>query len=200
MLDKVKVLNIIVIFSLATLQLNFFLMFFMMNQRLKQMKKSRGILSSVLEHRSKKRGQVRSCWVKRERTDAWWTKFVKNEVTPSEWKDNFRMSRKNFVKLCNLLRPYLQKKTTRLRALVSVEAQFGLYLYYVSDEGRFRKTANAFGIARSTVSNIIRKVSHAIVKFLAPSLLMIPESEDEVRDLADNFFEVSWLSSVHRRS
>ena len=44
------------------------------------------------------------------------------------------MSRKNFM----ALRPYLQRKITRLREPISVETQVAAFLYYISDEGRKR--------------------------------------------------------------
>ena len=45
-----------------------------------------------------------------------------------------------------------------MRHPISVEKQVAVTLYYLSDEGRLRKTGNAFGIGRSTVSTIIRHV------------------------------------------
>ena len=56
-----------------------------------------------------------------------------------------------------MLRPYLQKKRTRLSTPISVEAQAGSFLYYIINEGRYRKTANAFGISRAPISGIIKK-------------------------------------------
>ena len=41
-------------------------------------------------------------------------------------------------------------------------------LYYLSDEGRMSKTANAFGLSRSTVSVVIRRVTRAITIHLGP--------------------------------
>ena len=52
------------------------------------------------------------------------------------------MGKENFLKLCNELRPYIQKKSTNMRSSISTVA-----LYYLSDDGRLRKSANAFGIA-----------------------------------------------------
>ena len=43
------------------------------------------------------------------------------------------------------------------------ETQVALTLYYVSDEGRLKKTAsNAFGLSRACVSLIIRRITRAI--------------------------------------
>ena len=38
----------------------------------------------------------------------------------------------------------------------SAELQVSVTMYYLSDEGRFRKTANAIEVAKNTVSIIIR--------------------------------------------
>ena len=48
-----------------------------------------------------------------------------------------------------------------MRSPVEVERQVALALYYLSDEGRLRKTANAFGLSRPCISVIVRRVTHA---------------------------------------
>ena len=78
----------------------------------------------------------RPCWVKKGRTSEWWNKFANNQVPESDWKENFRMPSSSFKELCNKLKPYLQKKTTRITAPVSVQTQLASFLYYISDEGR----------------------------------------------------------------
>ena len=65
-------------------------------------------------------------------------------MVPEEWKENFRMCKENFMKLCDELRPHVQRLATNMRSPVEVERQVALTLYYLSDEGRLRKTANAF--------------------------------------------------------
>ena len=60
-------------------------------------------------------------------------------------------------------------------------------LYYLSDEGRLRKTANAFGVARATVSETVRKVCRAITTHLGPKLLKLPRTEEEVLRLVSQF-------------
>ena len=90
---------------------------------------------------------------------------MNGNVTPEEWKENFRMSERSFYILCEELRPYIQKETTRFRKPVSVEKQVASTLYYLSDEGRLRKVANAFDIGKSTASRIIPRVTQAISKF-----------------------------------
>ena len=65
-------------------------------------------------------------------------------MVEEEWRENFRMSRASFYELCSLLRPYIERQTTHMRNPVSVETQVAVVLYYLSDEGRLRKVANAF--------------------------------------------------------
>ena len=49
-----------------------------------------------------------------------------------------------------------------MRSPVEVERQITLTLYYLSDEGRLRKTANAFGLSRPCILVIVRRVTRAI--------------------------------------
>ena len=72
-----------------------------------------------------------------------------------EWKENFRMSKLTFFKLCDAVRPFLVKQCTNMRMSVSEEKQVAVTLYYLLDEGRYRKVANAFGLAKCTVSVIV---------------------------------------------
>ncbi|XP_046862570.1 protein ALP1-like [Xenia sp. Carnegie-2017] len=72
------------------------------------------------------------------------------------------MSRVSIDRLAEELRPYIQGEKTIMRSPVDVLTQVAITLYYLSDEGRMRKTANAFGISRQTVSKIVRKCLGAI--------------------------------------
>ena len=74
------------------------------------------------------------------------------------------MQRKSFYEICQKLNPYLVKKITRTRIPILVESQFGAFLYYIINEGRYLKTVKSFGISRPSMTNIIKNVLHAIVK------------------------------------
>ena len=62
-------------------------------------------------------------------------------------------------------------------------------MYYISDEARYRKAANAFGISRSSVSLMIRKVSKTIVEFMGKDYMKLPETVAEVENLTQKFLE-----------
>ena len=77
--------------------------------------------------------KARSCQVKQGGTSTWWIQFEKSKVNKSLWKENFRMSRESFYKLCQSLNLYLVKKTTQIP--VSVGSQLDAFLYCINDEG-----------------------------------------------------------------
>ena len=62
-------------------------------------------------------------------------------------------------------------------------------MYYLSDEERFRKTVNAFGIAKNTVSMIIRRVTKAISNHLADKYVKLPRAEEEVNESCSLFLK-----------
>ena len=71
-------------------------------------------------------------------------------MVEEEWKENFRMSKSTFTKLCDDLCSLIQRKQhASMRTPVSVEKQVAVTraLYYLSDEGRTRKVSNAFGLS-----------------------------------------------------
>ena len=96
------------------------------------------------------------------------------------------MSRENFYRLCDELRPFVTRKTINMRAPVSVEMQVAVTLYYLLDSGRIRKTANAFGIATCTVSRIVQCVTEAISTKLFHKYIHFPKTE--VQKLAARFY------------
>ena len=132
--------------------------------------------------------QERTYWVRPGRTDIWWEKFRQDVVVRQEWKDNFRMHRDTFYKVCNELRPFIEQETTVMRKPIDVEKQVAVILYYLSDEGRLRKTANAFGISRASVSIITRRVTQAISMHMGPKYIALPRTEVEVKDKVEKFY------------
>ena len=52
---------------------------------------------------------------------------------------------------------------------VPVEVQVASFLHFICVERCCNKTANAFGISRTSASAIIRRVSYAITNFLGPA-------------------------------
>lgn len=114
---------------------------------------------------------------------------MRDLVLPEEWKENFRMRKENFKKFCAEVGPFIERDIENcVRAPIEVERQVGVTLYYLSDEGRMRKTANAFGLSRSSVSVIVHRVTHAIPLRLGPKYIKFPSTEEAVQDSVKKFF------------
>ena len=129
---------------------------------------------------SSKRRRPRRFWVRPGRVETWWDTFINNVVMPEEWVENFRMSKDSFMSLCYELKPYIEKNVTRLRVPIPFTKRVAITIYYLVDEGRYRKTANAFGVSRAAVSVIVREVCHAISLHLGPKYIKMPATEEDV--------------------
>ena len=127
-------------------------------------------------------------WIRPGRSTIWWDNFLNNAVLLEEWRENFRMSKESFLILCDELRPYIEKKCTKMREPISVEKQIALTLYYLSDEGRMRKVANSFGISKPTVSKVVRRVTRAISNELKSKYIKLPTTINQVEEMASNFY------------
>lgn len=135
----------------------------------------------------------RRFWVRPGRTASWWENFEMEVVPPEEWHDNFRMSRASLLSLSELLRPHIEGQSTVMRSPVSVVKKVACTLYYLADEGRLRKTVNAFGLSRQVVSKIVRQVCRAITVRLGPQLIQLPTTESAVHSLVEKFEQIHGL-------
>ena len=109
-------------------------------------------------------------------------------MVADEWKENFRMSKRSLFALCEELHQYISKSTARFLKSASAGMQVAVIIYCLSDEGKFSKTVNAFGIAKNTVSMIIRRVTKAISNHLAGRCIKLPRTEEEVNESSSLFF------------
>lgn len=141
----------------------------------------------LLKRAGRQLARPRRFWVRPGRASAWWDNFVGGIMIKEEWRENFRMSRGSLYKLADELRPYIEGKRTIMRTPVDVIKQVAVTLYYLSDEGRLRKTVNAFGISRQVVSKIVRKVCKAITVHLGKKYIKLPFTEEEVTNLVKKF-------------
>ena len=110
-------------------------------------------------------------------------------MVPEEWKENFRMTKTSFMNFYEQLRPHIQRKSSNMRSPVEVERQVAATIYYLSNEGRLRTTANAFGLSKSCVSINLRRVCRAITIHLGPKYIRLPRTDVEVRNLVKQFFD-----------
>ena len=85
------------------------------------------------------------------------------------------MKRETFVKLCHDLSPGLEGQATLKDANVIIGRKTSCCpLYFLADERRVRKLANAFGIGKSTVLKVVRRVTTAISRLLGSPYIKHP--------------------------
>ena len=187
--DKIKFTHLMTYVG-AVLEVNVVLLLRSVSSYNRRMRNMINLVSET-SHRSTKKSRRkqnrRRFWERPGRVSTWWENFVNDVVVPEEWRENFRMTKETFTSLCDELRAALQKEDTTMRREITVEMQVALTLYLLADEGCYRKIATAFGISRSSVSIIVRKVTTAISTLLGPKYIKLPFEEGEVNNLTLNF-------------
>ncbi|KAJ7317228.1 hypothetical protein JRQ81_003390 [Phrynocephalus forsythii] len=103
----------------------------------------------------------RAFWVQPGRSE-WWEKVVLPHWDDPRWQENFRMSRRTFMELCDRLRPVLERQTTNMRAPITVEKQVAITIWKLATPESYRSVAECFGVGRSTVSRIVMEVCQAL--------------------------------------
>ncbi|KAM4555658.1 putative nuclease HARBI1 [Odontesthes bonariensis] len=142
------------------------------------------------QRRVTRRATRRRFWVRPGRTSSWWDNFVNGVVLEEEWKENFRMSRPSLVALSEELRPHIEGQTTNMREAIAPLKKVAVTLYYLSDMGTQRKTANSFGLSKQTVSVVVRQTCEAIARHLGPKYMKLPFTEPEAEELVSGFHRV----------
>ncbi|XP_039968544.1 uncharacterized protein LOC120780317 [Bactrocera tryoni] len=95
------------------------------------------------------------------------------------FKNNFRMKRNSFIKLCNMLKG-LEKKNTNYRIAIA--------LYALGSSAEYRTIGNMFGIGKSTVCSILIDFCHEVWRCLWPLYLKkFPMNEIQLREYLNGF-------------
>lgn len=139
-------------------------------------------------------------WWKRPRAGDFWLLLVNKRWEDSaerdrEYRNAFRMSHAAFERLCECLRPVLQRDVASLnvrREMLDVRHIVGCVLYRLASGDHLYSVSNMFGLARGTISVLTREVCQAINNVLRPSLIHLP-SDNNVQAVVDGFFEKSGL-------
>ena len=126
---------------------------------------------------------VRKIWAK-PRAATFWEETCQG-WSGQDWKENFRMSRVAFEYLTIELSPIISKRDTNFRKAISARQRLAVTLYRLADTASYRTIANLFAIGKSTVCEIVVQVCNAIVQFLLPRYIRLPQSAQEIRERID---------------
>ena len=117
-----------------------------------------------------------------------WRTFYDETDNDDEWRQLLRMSKSSFMKLCELLRPYVGKKRTNMRMPISVEKRIGITLHYLSNDDKYSSTAKFFGVGKTSVCKVFRKVCAAITDHLANTFIKEPQTSSDIELLCEDFY------------
>lgn len=121
----------------------------------------------------------RACWM-RVRSRDWWNRIVLQEFCDQEWRENFRMSRRSFVKLCDMMKEVMSPAPDDMtvRPAIPLEMRVAIALYKLGSCGEYRLVANQFGVHKSTVLKFVRMFCRGMVTQVAQDLIKIPSLEE----------------------
>ena len=83
-----------------------------------------------------------------------------------DWVENFRMKRETFDYLCDKLCPSIIRQDTRFRTAISLEQRVAITVWCLATPCKYRTVAHLFGVARSTVCEIVQDTCRAIVRIV----------------------------------
>uniref|UniRef100_A0A1A8J0F3 DDE Tnp4 domain-containing protein n=1 Tax=Nothobranchius kuhntae TaxID=321403 RepID=A0A1A8J0F3_NOTKU len=129
--------------------------------------------------------KTRSHWMK-VRSKDWWERIVLLEFTDQEWKQNFRMSRASFMKLCSLMESYMAPEDVTVRAAVPVIMRIAVVLYKLGSCAEYRVVANQFGISKSSITKSVYMFCKGMVQGPIKQLIRAP-TEEEAKEIARRF-------------
>ena len=118
----------------------------------------------------------RVTWSK-DRSSDWW-KWIVPQFTIDEWKGNFRLSSETFHYLCNELTPQLLRQDTQMRKALRVEQRVSVTLWRPATNAEYRTVAHWFGVARSTVCEIVDGVCAVIIRKLLRQYIAVPSGDN----------------------
>ena len=107
--------------------------------------------------------------LEKARSEAWWVD-VACHWSDREWKNNFRLSRATFVKLCSKLRPFISRRNSRFRRAVAVRKRVAVCLWRLAGNVEYRTISHLFGIGQSTAATITNNVCKAAQKIHSNSV------------------------------
>ena len=90
-------------------------------------------------------------WLFRGRSESWWSEVVLKTFTERQWIENFRMSHRTFLHLCDQLHPKLFRSDTHYRMAIPVKKRVAIALWFLATPGEYRTIAhllvieNAYG-------------------------------------------------------
>ncbi|KAB5553829.1 hypothetical protein PHYPO_G00043210 [Pangasianodon hypophthalmus] len=127
----------------------------------------------------------RSCWM-RVRSRDWWERVVLREFSDAEWREHFRMCRRSFVKLCDLMKDVMSPGEMTVRPAIPLEMRVAIALYKLGGCGEYRSIAYRFGVHKTTVMKFVYMFCKGMVNQAIRHFIKVP-SLQEACAIAERF-------------
>jgi hypothetical protein len=113
----------------------------------------------------------RSLWM-HPRTDAWFC-LADEHFTDRKWYENFRVTKRTFLFVVDLIQDDVKRKRTVMRELISVEKRVAI-TYYLATTAEYRTIGNLFGVSCSFVCKCVKDMCEAVVRRLQSRFVFFP--------------------------
>lgn len=134
------------------------------------------VLSSLAAIRSIIDSSKRSIWVvRRNSEDNLWS--AAQSFDDEEWKAQFHVSRVTFDFVFSLIGPAIRRKRTSYRAPIEARRRLAIALWFYARSREYRHIAATFGVGITTVCNIVRQVTAAILAHVHPRFVSLPSGQ-----------------------
>lgn len=135
----------------------------------------------------------RVCWM-RVRSRDWWNRIVLQEFCDQEWRENFRMSRRSFMKPCDMMKEVISSAPDDItvRPAILLEMRVAIALYKLGSCSEYRLVANQFGVHKSTVMKFVHMFVGMVTQ-VAQNLINVPSLEEA---LAQRFVARCHISQI----
>ena len=140
-------------------------------QRLRRMQQAAvAVGASIARHES-----LTAKVVPQSSSRAWWEECSDPDFPADLFHKAFRMRKRTFRDLCNILAPMVVKKTTRIREAVPVKQRVASCLWRLATAEPLHKTSKKFGLGQTTAHFIFADVCKALIEILLPQVGWLKE-------------------------
>ncbi|KAM9457975.1 uncharacterized protein Hap1MRO34_019042 [Clarias gariepinus] len=131
----------------------------------------------------------------RVRSRDWWERVVLQEFSDAEWREHFRMTRRSFVKLCDLMKDVMSPGEVTVRPAIPLEMRVAIALYKLSGCGEYGSIAYRFGVHKTTVMKFVYMFCKGMVNQSIRHFIKVP-SLQEACAIAERFQSKFYIPQV----
>ncbi|XP_036347076.1 uncharacterized protein LOC118756417, partial [Rhagoletis pomonella] len=105
----------------------------------------------------------------------------------ARFKENFRLDRRAFQKVCEKVRG-MEKMDSNMRRCIPLEKRVAIALFSLGSTAEYRTVSSLFGVGRSTVGEIVSNFCHAVCDNLADCINTYPPNQREIKRIIPQCF------------